>query len=349
MVTKNKPTKNKFKFASTSMILIIVAVLLAMTMSGCLGPDADSDSDVGNPSGSQGTSLDNEESDQEEPEDENAGGNTNSNTNNTPNAGASSFPDVVQASGSTGGSSGSSRPWLASVPNPFIGTWVSDADDNGASLTFIGSSDGTFEYEMANLPASMASFIDDTGNGAYLVTKDLDGTNVIVSYFDSGVGTNPDMVQSSKFVVRTNNLIEVTEFTLSKEPGEEGQKIYGETTAFRREGTASRDDYVPTELSDNIFSMMELGWGLDLPEPDADIRVQLSALLGRDYYSSVWKFYDNGIVDCTFIDFGMIMGADTKDLTYPFSYVIYDDDSNPFDGTMILYTGSAEDGNELFI
>jgi len=344
MVSKNKPfKKNKHKFASASMILIIVAVLLAMTMSGCLSPDDHSDEDSGL-SGSQGNSSDNKESDQE-PEENSENTDSNNNSANTPaNTGSSSFPDVVVASGSSGGGKGSSAPWLASVPNPFIGTWVSDADDNGVSLTFIGSSDGTFEYEMENLPAPMASIIAATGNGAYIVTKDIDNTNVIVSYFASGIGAGSDMIQSSEFVVKTNDLIEVTEFTLSAL----GQKEYGETTAFRREGTASRDDYVPTEFS-NIFSMMEFGWGLDLPEPDADVRTDLLALLGRDYYSSVWKFYDNGVVDCTFIDFGMIMGADTKDLTYPFSYIVYDNDANPYDGVLVLYTSSAEDGNELFI
>jgi hypothetical protein len=332
MVSKNKPfKKNKHKFASASMILIIVAVLLAMTMSGCLGPDDHSDEDSGL-SGSQGNSSDNEESDQESEENSE---NTDSNNNsaNTPaNTGSSSFPDVVVASGSSGGGKGSSAPWLASVPNPFIGTWVSDADDNGVSLTFIGSSDGTFEYEMENLPAPMASIIAATGNGAYIVTKDIDNTNVIVSYFASGIGAGSDMIQSSEFVVKTNDLIEVTEFTLSAL----GQKEYGETTAFRREGTASRDDYVPTEFS-NIFSMMEFGWGTDLPI-DAGITVP-----------SVWKFYDDGLVDCTFIGVGAMLGLDTKDFTGSFSYAVYDDDTNPYDGMMILYTAEEGEGNELFV
>ena len=342
MISKQKKAikKSKHRFAITTMIMVIVVVLLATTMSGCIDRDADSDSDSNSGSGSgsnAGINSENPNSLENENMESNDSGGTSTNTGNTP---SSSLPDVVKASGSTGGSnSGSTTPWLATVPNPFIGTWISDPDELGATLVYKGYADGTFEYEMRNLPAELESFIPSEGTGAYIVQKDVDGTNVAVSYFDFG------MIKSNKFDVQTNDLIKITEFTLSEE---EGQKKYGESTYFRREGVAVQSDYVPTRLSDNILiTSTEFGWGADFPEPDEDMQEILLETFNRDYYPSVWKFNDDGTTDCTFLDFGLLMGTGTKDLTYPFSYAVYDDDDDEKD-RLILYTGS-EEGNELFV
>ena len=339
---RKKPHKeNKRRFTSVSMIFIIGIVLLAVMMSGCLNQD-DHAANQNIPSNSNSEGVSDSSTDED-----------NTTTNNTPADTAtansadnsSSLPDVVKASGSTGGNSrnsGSTTPWLATVPNPFIGTWVTDPDGYGAVLIFTGYADGTFDYKMENLPAALADTIPSEGTGAYIVTPDLDGTNVIVSYFDFG------MIKSNVFNVKTNDLIAITEFSLLTEGPNVGQKEYGESASFYREGIASPEDYVSTKLSDNIFiSSTEFGWGADFPEPDEEMQEYLLENFNRDYYPSVWKFGDDGTADCTFLDFGLIMGTGTKDLTYPFSYAFYDDDDDEKD-RLILYSGS-EEGNELFV
>lgn len=282
----------------------------------------------------QGFSLPLEENGEEETPD---GGKTNS-----------SLPDVVVASNSGGGGGGSNTWRLSSVSNPFIGTWISDPDEYGIILAFTGYSDGTFDYEMRNL-GEYADYYPSEGTGSYIVRKDSDGTNVMISYFDF------DMIKSNAFTVKSNHVIEVTEFNLvTDDVNETSDKKFGGKVNFTREGEIVRSDYTATELPRNIFmEAAEVGWGADFPEPDGTMAGFVSAVLGRDYYSSVWDFSNDGTVVCTFIDFGTLMEAmgmpiDSKDLPYHFSYVVYDDDENPNDGVMIIYT-EDESGNQLFV
>ncbi|WP_316557097.1 hypothetical protein [Methanimicrococcus hongohii] len=326
------------------MILIIVLVLLTAMMSGCLNQGTDSDSNGGSASGFS-SSLD--DSNEEENDEQNEQNDTETNASSM---GSSSLPDVVVANSSGGGGSSrsSSSPWLASVSNPFIGTWVSDPDELGITLVFTGYSDGTFDYEMQNL----GEYADDypaEGSGAYIVREDLDGTNVMVSYFDFGIA------KSNSFTVKSDNVIEVTEFVLViDEEIETSSKILGETVNFTRKGELVQSDYVDTVLPSNIFmEASELGWGADFPEPDEDMAVFVESVLGRDYYSSLWEFDNEGNAVCTFIGFGTLMNEfgmemDSKDIPYFFSYVIYDDDDNPYDGVTVLYT-EDESGNQLFV
>lgn len=145
-----------------------------------------------------------------------------------------------------------------------------------------------------------------------------------VSYFDF------DMIKSNKFNVINNNLIEVTEFTLNHEGG----KDFGEKTYFRREGTANREDYIDTKLSKNIFTEFEIGWGTDVPDrDDSDV-----------FYPALWTFNEDGIVISTFLGLGELMGLDVKDLSYSYSYAIYENENK-----LIIYTEDAVEGNELFI
>ncbi|WP_316559228.1 heavy-metal-associated domain-containing protein [Methanimicrococcus stummii] len=309
------------------MILIIVAVLLAAMMSGCLNQGTDQETDSGSPGGFSSSLNENENAEDDKTEDTDAGSSGSGGGGGENAAGSSSFPDVVVATGS-GGGGGSSKPniWLASVSNPFIGTWISE-DEDGSVLTYIGYSDGTFDYTMENLPSEYVGVIPDEGSGAYIVRKDLDGVHVAVSYFDFG---GNGMIKSNKFEVITNDLIRVTEFTLT----DEEQKEYGESTYFKRVGTANRDDYVDTVLPENIFSMYSdpetggYGWGAGLP-------VQ----------GSVWKFKEDGSIDLIFrID---IPGIGETECMFPFSYVIYDDENDNYD-RLIVY-GDTDEGNEMFV
>ncbi len=340
MISKQKkPLKrNEYRFAAASMVLVIVVVLLAAMMSGCINQGNDSENETDNGSGGRGFSAPLENLEEDEKNEENKSNQTSS----------SSLPDVVVATNSDGGgrSGGSSSIWLKSVSNPFIGTWVSDPDENGIIIVYKGNSNGTFDYEMRNIPEEWAGLYPSEGDGAYIVKKnDGDGTNVVISYFDF------EMIQSSRFEVISNNLIQLTEFTLN----EDGQKDYGEAVYFRREGTAVRSDYVSTAL-DNIFmDFGELGWGADIPELEEP----------GMFYPSVWEFGEDGTVICTFlglaelyrqleIEYEMDLGMSDfvgNDIPYPFSYSIYGaayGEEGYENGVMILYTAS-EEGNQLFL
>ncbi|MDV0445469.1 hypothetical protein MmiAt1_10490 [Methanimicrococcus sp. At1] len=359
------------------MILIVVVILLAAMMSGCLNQDADSDtSGTGSNSGfsaSLGNENDNENNNENNENSNNADGTGNTGTNSgagTSNTASStsSLPDVVTATNSGGGGSSSSKSniWLASVSNPFIGTWISDPDESGSVLTFTGYSDGTFDYEMSNLPDDY-SFMSE-GSGAYLVRKDFDGTNVMVSYFGFDSEEASGLVKSNTFEVINNNLIKVTEFTIEYTGEDSSEKDFGETTYFRRSGPAVRSDYVDTEMM-NIFAMYSdseaggYGWGADAAESDEGMKEILLEILGRDYYASVWKFNYDGTVDCSFLDLMLLMAAlegeelgegENSDAVYPFSYTVYDAD--PEDGgiydendRIIIYTEDPGQGIELMV
>ncbi|WNY25506.1 hypothetical protein MsAc7_10580 [Methanolapillus millepedarum] len=330
------------------MIMIVIVVLLTAMMAGCLNQDADTESagsGLSSPSGNEGTNNSTNETTNDT--------NTSTSSSNASSSSSSSLP-VIVANSSTGGG-GSVTPWLATVSNPFIGTWVSDPDENGMTLVFKGHSDGTFDYEIRNMPPGMSDAFgipeDGLGDGAYLVRKDLDGTSVVVSYYDFG------MVSPGKFVVINDNLIQLTEF----ETTESGGKSYGESTNLHREGPLVRSDYVNTTLSDSIFIMgsAEIGWGLDLteeipedmPEDEREFMEFMLGTWGKDYFPSLLQFNPDSTVFCTFIDMGWLMEDfgfmenAPRDITFPFSYAFYNDEDDGND-RLIIYTeeGAGENG-----
>lgn len=86
---------------------------------------------------------------------------------------------------------------LSEQGNPFLGEWQSDIPSANTTLKFNYKADGTFDYEMAGVPA-------DTG----------------------GKGTASD-----SFAVKDKDTIDVTEL----EPDASGQLVPGNTTSFVRE------------------------------------------------------------------------------------------------------------------
>jgi hypothetical protein len=204
--------------------------------------------------------------------------------------------------------------WLAELSNPMIGTWKSDADEDGSILIFKGKTDGTFEYEMQNLPSG--GEYPEKGTGAYLVRG---ADKVIVAYFDFG------LIKSIQFKVKDNNTIETKEMALVN-----GQKYFGETiTYFHRQGAAASTADQPTVLPDNIFTAAS--WGANIPEPEIP-----------DYsYPSTWEFKHDGTVVCTFIGLGPDFGLTSPDAPFTFYYTISDD-------RLVLLAESPE-GSEIRI
>jgi hypothetical protein len=225
---------------------------------------------------------------------------------------ALSVSGCSDGSGGGGGGSGASGVWLADVANPLIGQWKSEADSDGATLTFIGKTDGTFQYIMEGVPVEMG--LPDRGTGGYLVMG-----NVIISCFDFG------LVKSNMFQVLDNNTVTMTAFTLD----ETAQKIPGEATNFHRIGTAVLSEYRPMVLPNNIFIGKK--WAASIPEPE----------IPGYSYESTWEFNRDGTVIVTFIGLGPDLGLDTEDAPFTFAWVIVND-------TLILFTESQE-GNEIML
>jgi hypothetical protein len=200
--------------------------------------------------------------------------------------------------------------WLKDIKNPFVGEWKSDAASDGTRLTFIGSSNGTFQYRMEGVPQEMG--LPENGNGGYII-KD----NIIISYFYFG------LIKSNIFEVVDNDTITMTEFVLN----EAGKKETGEATDFRRVGEISTKENQAIILPNNIFIGKK--WSADIPEPEVP-----------DYfYESTWEFKNDGTVICTFLGLGEALGFDSEDAPYTFGYVIFGD-------KLVLFTESAE-GNEI--
>jgi hypothetical protein len=132
---------------------------------------------------------------------------------------------------------------LADLSNPFLGKWRSDIPSAGTTLTFDYKIDGTFDYEMAGVPAEQGG----KGTGGYVVYE-----NLMVSY----LGFEGAAVYSFKVV--DDNTINVTEL----EPNEAGELVPGNTAPFTRvQGSAVNRENKSLSLS-NVF----LGkWRSDIP------------------------------------------------------------------------------------
>jgi hypothetical protein len=210
----------------------------------------------------------------------------------------------------SGGDDDSDPIWLADVSNPLIGEWKSEAASDGTRLTFIGKTDGSFQYVMEGVPAEMG--LPETGTGGYLVMD-----KVIVSYFDFG------LVKSTIFKVVDNNTVAMTEFTLD----ETGQKVLGEITNFHRIGEAVFNEYQPMFLPTNIFIGKK--WSANIPDGE---NPGIS-------YPSTWEFNQNGRVLVTFLGIGAALGFTSEDAFYTFAWVI-------LNGKLIMFTESQE-GNQI--
>jgi hypothetical protein len=135
------------------------------------------------------------------------------------------------------------EPWLAGLDNPFLGKWQSDIPSAGTTLTFDYKDDGTFDYEMAGVPAGQGG----KGRGGYAVYGDIQ-----LSYLDF------EGAALYRFKVVDNNTINVTEL----EPDGAGGFRQGNTAPFTRvPGSPVNRRNRPLKL-DNPF----LGkWRSDIP------------------------------------------------------------------------------------
>jgi hypothetical protein len=133
--------------------------------------------------------------------------------------------------------------WLADLSNPFLGKWRSDIPSAGTTLTFDYKTDGTFDYEMAGIPAEQGG----KGTGGYVVYG-----NVQVSYLSF------EGAAVYTFKVVDNNTINVTEL----EPNENGELIAGNTVPFTRvQGSAVNRTNKPLNLSNPFLGK----WRSDIP------------------------------------------------------------------------------------
>jgi hypothetical protein len=205
--------------------------------------------------------------------------------------------------------------WLADVSNPLIGEWKSDPDEDGVILVYTGKTDGTFDFEMQDLP--IGAPYPASGSGAYIIRQDADGQKVSVSLFDFG------LIKSTIINVVDNDTIKMTEFALI------GAKKYtGSVTYLHRQTPVTSTENQPTVLPNNVF----IGkiWSANIPEPEVP----------GTFYPTTWDFKNDGTVICTFIGLGEALGfSGQEDAPLPFSYVITDD-------TLMLYAQSL-DGNEI--
>jgi hypothetical protein len=103
----------------------------------------------------------------------------------------------------SGCSSAGKDSWLAREANPFLGKWKSDIPSAGMTLIFDYKTDGTFDYEMAGVPADQGG----VGTGGYLVTG-----NTMATYLSF------EGIAQYTFTVVNNDTINVTEL----EDGEPG-------------------------------------------------------------------------------------------------------------------------------
>jgi hypothetical protein len=133
--------------------------------------------------------------------------------------------------------------WLAGVSNPFLGKWQSDIPSAGTTLTFDYKTDGTFDYEMAGVPAELGG----KGTGGYVVYGDKQ-----ISYLDF------EGAALYTFKVVNNDTIEVTE----RELDEEGNLTAGNTAPFTRvQGSPVNREDRPLNLSNPFLGK----WRSDIP------------------------------------------------------------------------------------
>jgi hypothetical protein len=209
--------------------------------------------------------------------------------------------------------------WLANTSNPMVGTWKSDPDEDGSILIFTGATDGTFVYEMQNLPEGGG--YPSSGTGSYTVSYD----KVLVAVFDFG------LIKSIQFEVKNNDTIETKELVLVN-----GKKYFSSTIMnFSRQSVAETTEDQPTLLPENPFTFGN--WSADIPEGDPAVIAET----GMSYYPSTWEFKRDGTVVCTFIGIGALFGLETDDAPFNFTYTI-------LGNKLVLYTESAE-GNEIRI
>ncbi|MDR1301883.1 MAG: hypothetical protein LBK43_05375 [Treponema sp.] len=133
--------------------------------------------------------------------------------------------------------------WLATVSNPFLGQWQSDIPSAGTTLTFNYKTDGTFDYEMAGVPAEQGG----KGTGGYVVYG-----NKQISYLEF------EGAALYIFEVIDNNTINVTEL----EPDETGELVPGNTAPFTRvPGSPVNRENKPLNLNNAFLGT----WLSDIP------------------------------------------------------------------------------------
>ncbi|MDR1215813.1 MAG: hypothetical protein LBK25_03925, partial [Treponema sp.] len=144
--------------------------------------------------------------------------------------------------------------WLADLSNPFIGKWEADIPSANMHLIFDYKTDGTFDYEIPDMPANEGG----TGTGGYLVTD-----NVMISYLSF------EGVAGYTFKVVDNNTINVTEI---EAVNEDGSFESGNTAPFTRVA----DSPVNKENKPFVLNHPYLGkWnftgeGMEIPEYGSD-------------------------------------------------------------------------------
>jgi predicted small secreted protein len=148
----------------------------------------------------------------------------------------------------SGNDSGSGTDFnLADLSNPFIGEWQSEIPSANTTLTFNYKADGTFDYEMAGVPADQGG----KGTGGYVVFE-----NIQISWLDF------EGAAAYTFEVVDNNTINVTEL----EFGENGEKVSGNTSPFTRvEGSAVNTKDIPFSLNNDFIGK----WQSEIPSADA--------------------------------------------------------------------------------
>jgi hypothetical protein len=133
--------------------------------------------------------------------------------------------------------------WLAGLSNPFLGKWQSDIPSAGTTLSFDYKTDGTFDYEMAGVPADRGG----RGTGGYVVYG-----NLMVSY----LGFEGAAVYTFKVI--DNNTINVTEL----EANESGDLVPGNTAPFTRvRGSVVNKENRPLNLVNPFLGK----WRSDIP------------------------------------------------------------------------------------
>lgn len=144
---------------------------------------------------------------------------------------------------------------LAELSNPFLGEWQSDIPSANTTLKFNYKADGTFDYEMAGVPADQGG----KGTGGYVV---YDGLMVTWLDFEGTAAYTYEVVD--------NNTINVTEL----EFGENGEKIPGNTSPFTRvDGSAVNTKDEPLKLSNDFIGK----WQSEIPSANATLTFDYKA------------------------------------------------------------------------
>ena len=124
---------------------------------------------------------------------------------------------------------------LAALSNPFIGEWQSEIPSANTTLTFNYMDDGTFDYEMAGIPAEQGG----KGSGGYVARS-----GVMVTWLDF------EGAAAYAYEVKDNDTINVTEL----EPNETGALVPGDTAPFTRvEGSAVNKKDAPFKLDNPLI------------------------------------------------------------------------------------------------